>query len=199
MDLLRVLEQKEFRRVGGSDLIPINSRILAATNRDLEKAIQEGRFRADLYYRLNVISIHIPPLRERREDIPLLVDHFIQKFNIEMGKQIQGVSEEAVRIMMDNDWPGNARELRNVIERAMVVAKGNIITESDISLPAKGGGTNHRTRSLEAVEKDHILAVLLDNHWNIVRSAHALGIDRVTLYSKIRKFNLKKEAAAPKP
>ena len=199
MDLLRVLEQKEFRRVGGSELIAISSRILAATNRDLNKAIEEGRFRADLYYRLNVISIHIPPLRERREDIPLLIDHFIEKFNIEMGKRVQGVSEEAVRIMMDNDWPGNARELRNVIERAMVVAKGAIITESDISMPTKQAGTNHRTRSLEEIEKEHILVVLLENQWNIVRSAHALGIDRVTLYNKIRKFDLKKEAAPPKP
>jgi len=199
MDLLRVLEQKEFRRVGGSELIAISSRILAATNRDLNKAITEGRFRADLYYRLNVISIHIPPLRERREDIPLLVDHFVEKFNIEMGKQVQGVSEEAVRILVDNDWPGNARELRNVIERAMVVAKGNIITESDISLPTTPGGTNHRTKSLEEIEKEHILAVLLKNQWNIVRSAHALGIDRVTLYNKIKKFDLKKEAVPPKP
>src|SRR5512134_3953417 len=139
MDLLRVLEQKEFRRVGGSDLIPINSRIIAATNRDLTAAIKEERFRADLYYRLNVISIHIPPLRERREDIPLLVNHFIEKFNIEMGKEIKGVSEGALRILMDNEWPGNARELRNVVERAMVVAKGNIITESDVSRPTVPG------------------------------------------------------------
>jgi len=100
-----VLEQREFRRVGGSELIPINSRILAATNRDLAAAIAEERFRADLYYRLNVISIHIPPFAERREDIPLLVDHFIEKFNIEMGKEIRGISEGAVRILMSNDWP----------------------------------------------------------------------------------------------
>ncbi|MDD5762893.1 MAG: sigma-54 dependent transcriptional regulator [bacterium] len=198
MDLLRVLEQKEFRRVGGSELIPINSRILAATNRDLKKAIEEGRFRADLFYRLNVIAIHIPPLRDRREDIPLLVDHFIEKFNIEMGKQILGVTEEAVRIMMGNDWPGNARELRNIIERAMVVAKGNIITESDISLPSATGGTSSRTKSLEEIEKEHILAVLLENQWNIVRSAHTLEIDRVTLYNKIKKFDLKKESDTPK-
>jgi DNA-binding NtrC family response regulator len=198
MDLLRVLEQKGFRRVGGSELIPINSRILAATNRDLKKAIEEGRFRADLFYRLNVIAIHIPPLRDRREDIPLLVDHFIEKFNIEMGKQILGVTEEAVRVMMGNDWPGNARELRNIIERAMVVAKGNIITESDISLPSAPGGTNSRTKSLEEIEKEHILAVLLENQWNIARSAHTLEIDRVTLYNKIKKFDLKKESDTPK-
>jgi DNA-binding NtrC family response regulator len=198
MDLLRVLEQREFRRVGGSELIPINSRILAATNRDLAAAIAEERFRADLYYRLNVISIHIPPLRERREDIPLLVDHFIEKFNIEMGKEIRGISEGAMRILMSNDWPGNARELRNVIERAVVVAKGNIVTESDISLPSTTSVANHRTKSLEEIEKAHILVVLNDNQWNIVRSAHALGIDRVTLYNKIKKFGLKKEGVPPK-
>ena len=198
MDLLRVLEQREFRRVGGSELIPINSRILAATNRDLAAAIAEERFRADLYYRLNVISIHIPPLRERREDIPLLVDHFLEKFNIEMGKEIRGISEGAVRILMSNDWPGNARELRNVIERAVVVAKGNIVTEADISLPSAASNGNHRTKSLEEIEKAHILVVLNENQWNIVRSAHALGIDRVTLYNKIKKFGLKKEGGAPK-
>ncbi len=198
MDLLRVLEQREFRRVGGSDLIPITSRILAATNRDLKSAIEEGRFRADLYYRLNVISIHIPPLREKREDIPLLVNHFIEKFNIEMGKEIRGVSEEAMRIMIDNDWPGNARELRNVIERAMVVAKGNIITEADISLHSAARGANQRTKSLEEIEKEHIRVVLNENQWNIVRSAQTLEIDRVTLYNKIKKFDLKKEGVTPK-
>jgi two-component system response regulator AtoC len=198
MDLLRVLEEREFRRVGGSELIPINSRIIAATNRDLPAAIAEERFRADLYYRLNVISIHIPPLRERREDIPLLVDHFIEKFNIEMGKEIRGISEGAVRILMSNDWPGNARELRNVIERAVVVAKGNIVTEADISLPSVPSGADHRTKSLEEIEKAHIRVVLNENQWNIVRSALALGIDRVTLYNKIKKFGLKKEGVAPK-
>jgi len=198
MDLLRVLEQREFRRVGGSELIAINSRIIAATNRLLPAAIEEGHFRADLYYRLNVISIHIPPLRERREDIPLLVEHFIEKFNIEMGKQVRGISEEAMRVLVDNDWPGNARELRNVIERAMVVAKGNIVTESDISLPASHPGADHRTKSLEEIEKAHIRVVLNENQWNIVRSAQALGIDRVTLYNKIKKFGLKKEGVAPK-
>ncbi|NJD62627.1 MAG: sigma-54-dependent Fis family transcriptional regulator [Deltaproteobacteria bacterium] len=198
MDLLRVLEQREFRRVGGSDLIAITSRIIAATNRDLKIAIEEGRFRADLYYRLNVISIHIPPLRDRREDIPLLVEHFIEKFNIEMGKQIRGVSEGAMKILVDNDWPGNARELRNVIERAVVVAKGNVITETDISLPPAAGGANHRVKSLEEIEKEHIRLVLNDHQWNIVRSAQTLGIDRVTLYNKIKKFDLKKEGAAAK-
>jgi two-component system response regulator AtoC len=198
MDLLRVLEQREFRRVGGTDLISISSRILAATNRDLKKAIEEGEFRADLYYRLNVISIHIPPLRERREDIPLLVDHFVEKFNIEMGKEIRGVSEGALRSMMDTDWPGNARELRNIVERAMVVAKGNLITEADISIPSSGKSANPAAKSLDEIEKEHIRLVLDGNHGNIARSANILGIDRVTLYNKIRKYSLKREGIAPK-
>jgi len=198
MDLLRVLEQREFRRVGGSELISISSRIIAATNRDLAAAIEEGKFRADLYYRLNVISIRIPPLRERKEDVPLLVDHFIEKFNIEMGKEIRGVSETAMRILVDHDWPGNARELRNVIERAMVVAKGNVVTEPDVSLPSSASGPDQRGKSLEEIEKAHIRLVLGENQWNIVRSAQALGIDRVTLYNKIKKFGLKKEGPPPK-
>jgi transcriptional regulator of acetoin/glycerol metabolism len=115
-----------------------------------------------------------------------------------MGKEIRGISEGAVRILMGNDWPGNARELRNVIERAVVVAKGNIVTESDISLPPAPSDANHRTKSLEEIEKAHIEVVLNGNQWNIVRSAHALGIDRVTLYNKIKKFGLKKEGVPPK-
>jgi DNA-binding NtrC family response regulator len=192
MDLLRVLEQKEFRRVGGSNVITIGSRIIAATNRDLKKAIEEGKFRDDLYYRLNVISIHLPPLRERKEDIPLLVEHFIDRFNIEMEKKVEGVSDGALRFLMAHDWPGNARELRNVIERAMVVAKDTRITEADVGLPApRKEGTNGK--SLGDMEREHIHRILVENRWNIIRSAQVLGIDRVTLYNKIKKYELKKE------
>ncbi len=198
MDLLRVLEQREFRRVGGHDLIPINSRIIAATNRDLKKAIADGHFREDLYYRLNVISIHIPPLRERKEDIPLLVEHFVDKFNIEMGKSIEGVNEGAMRLLMDFAWPGNARELRNVIERAMVVTKGKTIMESDLSLPAAGIRAGNQGKSLDDIEKEHIRLILGENRWNIIRSAQMLGIDRVTLYNKIKKYDLKKPGGAEK-
>ena len=195
MDLLRVLEEKEFRRVGGTQLIPVNSRIIAATNRDLPKAIEEEKFREDLYYRLNVISLLLPPLRERKEDVPLLVDHFLERFNIEMGKNVEGVAESAMRMLMDYSWPGNARELRNVIERAMVVTKGRMILEVDLSLPKTPGVSlpNNRGKSLSDMEKEHIRQVLLDNRWNIIRSAQVLGIDRVTLYNKIRKYELKKE------
>ena len=193
MDLLRVIEQREFRRVGGSELIPIRSRIIAATNRDLQKAIAEGRFREDLYYRLNVISIHIPPLRERKEDIPLLVDHFLDTFNIEMGKSIEGVSKSAICLLMDFDWPGNARELRNVIERAMVVTKGKVIVETDLLLPSRNENEGAGGKSLEDMEREHIRRILLENQWNIIRSARMLGIDRVTLYNKIKKYRMKRE------
>ncbi|MGA6992678.1 MAG: sigma-54 dependent transcriptional regulator [Candidatus Deferrimicrobiaceae bacterium] len=196
MDLLRVIEQREFRRVGGTQLIPITSRFIAATNRDLAKAIEEGKFREDLYYRLNVISVCIPPLRERKEDIPLLVEHFLDRFNIEMGKNVDGLAESAMRLLMDYGWPGNARELRNVIERAMVVAKGRMILDADLSLPQASGVSgvqDSRGKSLSEMEKEHIRQVLAANRWNIVRSAQVLGIDRVTLYNKIRKYELKKE------
>jgi transcriptional regulator with PAS, ATPase and Fis domain len=196
MDLLRVIEQREFRRVGGTQLIPITSRIIAATNRDLAKAIEEEKFREDLYYRLNVISVYIPPLRDRKEDIPLLVEHFLDRFNIEMGKNVDGLAESAMRLLMDYNWPGNARELRNVIERAMVVTKGRMILDADLSLPQPSGGAgaqDSRGKSLSEVEKEHIRQVLAANRWNIVRSAQVLGIDRVTLYNKIRKYELKKE------
>jgi two-component system response regulator AtoC len=196
MDLLRVIEQREFRRVGGTQLTPITSRIIAATNRDLAKAIEEGKFREDLYYRINVISVYIPPLRERKEDIPLLVEHFLDRFNIEMGKTVDGLAESAMRLLMDYGWPGNARELRNVIERAMVVAKGRMILDADLSLPQPAGvsgAQDSRGKSLSEVEKEHIRQVLAANRWNIVRSAQVLGIDRVTLYNKIRKYELKKE------
>jgi DNA-binding NtrC family response regulator len=191
MDLLRVLEQREFRRVGGTELIKVNARVIAATNKDLKKAIQEGKFREDLYYRLNVISIYIPPLRERKEDIPLLVDNFIEKFNIEMKKSIEGVNETAMKLLLNYNWPGNARELRNVIERAMVVAKGKVITEADIILPVSTEKISYGNKSLEDIEKEHIRYVLEENKWNIMKSAQILGIDRVTLYKKIKKYGLK--------
>lgn len=193
MDLLRVIEQREFRRVGGTEVIPIRSRIIAATNRDLQKAISEGTFREDLYYRLNVISISIPPLRDRKEDIPLLVNHFLDTFNIEMGKSVAGVSEGALRLLMGYDWPGNARELRNVIERAMVVTKGKMIVETDLMLSARGDNGEVRGKSLEEMERRHIRRILLENRWNVSSTAQQLGIDRVTLYNKIKKYQLKKE------
>lgn len=195
--LLRVLEEKEFMRVGGSKPIKVDVRIIAATNRDLKKAVEEGRFREDLYYRLNVITIQLPPLRERKEDIPLLVQHFIEKFNIQMGKKVQKISDDALRILMQYDWPGNVRELENTIERAMVITKGDVIQPEDIQLQALGA--NHPSpavdKSLEAVERAHILRILNETGWNIQRSAQILGIDRTTLYNKIKKYGLQRPQA----
>jgi len=199
LDLLRILQEKEFSRVGGNEVIKVDVRIIAATNRDLKKAIEEGKFREDLYYRLNVISILIPPLRERKEDIPLLVDHFIEKFNIEMEKKIGGISPEALKSIMAYSWPGNVRELENTIERAMVITKGTMIHVEDLGLSSRAEENSltcaappSGDKSMKAVEKEHMAKILKENDWNIQRSAEILGIDRVTLYNKIRKYELKK-------
>lgn len=197
LNLLRVLQEKEFTRVGGTKPIKVDVRIIAATNRDLKRAVEEGIFRDDLYYRLNVISIEIPPLRERKEDIPLLVHHFIEKFNIEMGEKVERISEEALDILMQFDWSGNVRELENVIERAMVITKGPLIKAEELRLSPqimKGEGVlpSPDKRTIKAIERDHIAKILEETNWNIQKSAKILGIDRVTLYNKIKKYNLKK-------
>lgn len=196
LSLLRVLQEKEFTRVGGTKSIKVDIRIIAATNRDLKKAVDEGKFRDDLYYRLNVISIELPPLREHTEDIPLLVDHFIEKFNIEMGGKVERIAEEALDILMKYNWPGNVRELENVIERAMVITKGTLIKAEDLHLSPqvlkeKGAAQLAADRTIKSIEKKHIAQVLEENKWNIQKSAEQLGIDRVTLYNKIKKYKLK--------
>jgi DNA-binding NtrC family response regulator len=196
LSLLRVLQEREFTRVGGTKSIKVDVRIIAATNRDLKKAVDEGKFRDDLYYRLNVISIELPPLRAHKEDIPLLVHHFIEKFNIEMGGRVERISEEALEILMKYDWPGNVRELENVIERAMVITKGNLIKAEDLHLSPqvlkeKGAVLSTDDKTIRSLEKKHIAQVLGENKWNIQKSAEQLGIDRVTLYNKIRKYKLK--------
>jgi two-component system response regulator AtoC len=196
LSLLRVLQEKEFTRVGGIKSIKVDSRIIAATNRDLKKAVDEGKFRDDLYYRLNVISIELPPLREHKEDIPLLVHHFIEKFNIEMGGKVERIAEEALDILMKYNWPGNVRELENVIERAMVITKGTLIKAEDLHLSPqvlkeKGVVLSTDDKTIKSLEKKHIAQVLEENKWNIQKSAEQLGIDRVTLYNKIKKYKLK--------
>lgn len=192
LSLLRVIQEKEIVRVGGEKPIKLDVRIIAATNRDLKKLVQEGKFREDLYYRLNVITIEIPPLRERKEDIPVLVNHFIEKFNLELKKNIRGISEDALKMLVKYHWPGNVRELENVIERAMVVAKNDLIRKEDIALlDEEEDFLNLPDKTLKSVEREHILRVLKENSWNIQRSAEILGIDRATLYNKIKKYNLK--------
>ncbi|MDZ7261831.1 MAG: sigma-54 dependent transcriptional regulator, partial [candidate division KSB1 bacterium] len=191
MDLLRVLETKQFTRVGGNEIIKVDFRLICATNRDLELAVKEGSFREDLYYRLNVFSIFIPPLRERRTDIPLLADYFLKKLAASMNKPIIGFTPEAMELLKKYDWPGNVRELKNAIERAIVVGKGNYITVADLPIPAYPK-IPPADRSLEAVEKAHIFNVLEEMGWNITRTAEILKIDRTTLYNKIEKYGLRK-------
>lgn len=194
LSLLRVIQEKEIVHLGGIKPIKLDVRIIAATNRDLKKAVAEGSFREDLYYRLNVISIEMPPLRERKEDIPALAHHFIQKFNIEMQKNVQKISEEALKALMKYDWPGNVREFENTIERAMVVSKEGIIKLEELHLTPqiiKTEASEYGNNTIKSVEKEHILKILKENNWNIQRSAEKLGIDRVTLYNKIKKYELK--------
>src|SRR5512135_2296812 len=198
LDLLRVLEERKLHRVGGNEEIEVDVRIVAATNRDLRKAAQEGKFREDLFYRLNVIPILIPPLRQRREDIPLLVENFVERLAVEMKKRLDGVSPDAMSALMAHDWPGNVRELRNVLERGAVVATGAIIQLADLGLPARGeappkAGT---MASLEEVEKRHVAAVLSHTGGNVSQSARILGIDRVTLYNKMRKYGIRRDGEA---
>jgi DNA-binding NtrC family response regulator len=197
MDLLRVLEERRFYRVGGNQAIDVDVRIIAASNRDLKKAVADGRFREDLFYRLNVIPVTLPPLRERKEDIPLLVQHFIERLDAETGRKVDGLSAEAMDALAEHDWPGNVRELRNVLERALVVAPGNVIEKKDLGLglgvpgPTPQGASGDR--SLEDLERTHIAATLRKSHGNVSQAARVLGIDRVTLYNKMRKYGLRKE------
>jgi len=195
MDLLRVIETKQFARVGGNDNIKVDFRVICATHKDLEKAVADGTFREDLYYRLNVFSVFIPPLRERKGDIPVLANYFVQKYMRVMGKQIASITPEAMDTIVRYNWPGNVRELENAIERAMVVGKPPAIRAED--LPYQLTEKNHvlPAGSLAAMEKVHIASVLEQNRWNISRSAEILQIDRVTLYNKIEKYGLKKPNA----
>ena len=189
-DLLRVLQEREIVRVGGNQTIKVDFRVVAATNKDLELLIEEGKFRPDLFYRLNVFHIEMPPLRERREDIPLLVDHFVRKFSNEMGKRITRVSPVAMNSLQQYGWPGNVRELENAVERAMVVAQEPELREADFTLKARNGGglATEGVRSLEDVERTHILRVLDECSGNQTRTAEVLGIDRVTLHHKLKKY-----------
>jgi transcriptional regulator with PAS, ATPase and Fis domain len=192
IQLLRVIEAKQFSRVGGNDTISSDFRIICATNSDLEALVKEGDFREDLYYRLNVFSIFIPPLRERRSDIPLLAQYFLNKYAAIMHKQVHEINPAALDLLVQYHWPGNVRELENVIERAMVLATGPAIQQSDLPFQLTPKVQNAYGDSIAAMERTHIEMVLLKNNWNISRSAEILDIDRVTLYNKISKYGLKK-------
>ncbi len=194
VDLLRVLQQKEFRRLGGQEEIKVDVRILAATNQDLKKAISENRFREDLFYRLNVISIHVPSLRERKEDIPLLAKAFIRRYCLELNKEPVKIVSSAMKLLMDYNWPGNVRELENVIERALVIGRGIEIVTEDLPFSRKELGTEALPKSLKLMEKMHINKILEETDWNISKTARVLEIDRQTLYNKIEKYHIEKES-----
>ncbi len=192
-DLLRVLQEREITRVGGNQVIKVDFRIVAATNRNLEQSVEEGKFRPDLFYRLNVFRIELPPLRERKEDIPLLVDHFVRKFSLAMNKKITRVSPAAMSLLQQYPWPGNVRELENAVERAMVVAQEPEIREQDFTLKTKT--TNGDVKTLDDIERAHILRVLEECSWNQTRAAEVLDIDRVTLHHKLKRYGWTKSAA----
>jgi two-component system response regulator HydG len=198
-DMLRVLQEREITRVGGNQNIKVDFRVVAATNRPLEQMIEEGKFRPDLYYRLNVFRIELPPLRERREDIPLLVNTFVRKFSREMSKRITRVNPRAMDILQQYNWPGNVRELENAVERAMVVAQEPEIREQDFTIRASTqvlGAQVPDGRTLDDIEKAHILRVLEDCGGNQTRAAEVLDIDRVTLHHKLKKYGWSKSVMA---
>jgi len=200
--LLRVLQDREFQRVGGMQPIMADVRVIAASNKDLSESIREGRFREDLYYRLNVVQISIPPLRDRREDIPLLVDHFISRCNEETGKQVQQVSEDALSRLSVYAWPGNVRELENAVERAVVMGQGGVIMSEDLpvslqglnagaAVPVLGIKGGSLKEMMEGVEADILQNALDDTGWNRVKTAEKLKMSRKALIYKIEKYGLK--------
>ncbi|MBT8358812.1 MAG: sigma-54 dependent transcriptional regulator [Deltaproteobacteria bacterium] len=192
IDLLRVLEDRVFYRVGGTQPIEADFRVVAATNRNLKEAIKNETFREDLYFRLNVISFQMPPLRDRKEDIPLLAEHFLRRFSQETNKPIDKISREAIDELMLYEWPGNVRELENAIERAVVVGKEREVRPDDLPFCRIDDPILIPKNALKDIEKAHIEKILHNNQWNIAKSSKILGIDRTTLYSKIKRYCIEK-------
>jgi len=195
--LLRVIQEREFTPVGSTETRSCDIRIVAATNKQLEREVAEGRFREDLYYRLNVITLHPPPLRERKEDLEPLARHFLARFSSRMKKQVDGISADALRLLHDYHWPGNIRELENIIERAVILARSKIVTADLLPIRAASGtpgappaAQGDGKDSLESVERNHILWVLKKNAYHKSRSAEILGITRKTLDRKIADYGL---------
>jgi transcriptional regulator with PAS, ATPase and Fis domain len=201
--LLRFLEEKTFKRVGGVADIHVDVRVVAATNRHLEDDVKKGRFREDLYYRLNVLPIPLPPLRARADDIPALVLYFVDAYNTEFRKHVRGVKPEAMQRLTAYGWPGNIRELRNAVERAMLLADGDELT-ADL-FPVTAGGGARLTEAvdlpatgidLEQLERSLVIQALERSHWNQTRAAALLGLNRDQIRYRIEKFKLEKPAAA---
>ena len=192
VDLLRVLETRRFHRLGGNQEITSDFRLVCATNRDLEALIEEGSFREDLYYRINVFVIDLPPLRDRPDDIPALTRHFIEKYAHAMGKPVKDVSPEVEALLVSYAWPGNVRELENAVERSMVIGRENSVQPEDLPLPLARSESEPEGSTLAAIERRHIERVLRAEKGNITRAAVALGIDRGTLYNKLRRYDIER-------
>ncbi len=195
VDLLRVLQERRFFRVGGTSEIEVDVRVIAATHRDLLAEVRAGRFRDDLFYRLNVIAVHLPPLRERREDVPLLAQEFLDRLSHELGREVSGLSDEALRVLIDHDWPGTVRELENAVERALVTCKNGVLTAEDFAfLRRTAPGAEPlglpAGLTLQEIERRYITATLQRLQGNVKAAADALGIDRSTLYEKIRRYEI---------
>jgi len=192
VELLRVLEEKVVTRVGSNTPVPVDFRVVAATHRDLESRIAQGTFREDLFWRLNVFTIEIPPLRDRPDDIPLLAEHFLGRFAAAMSRRSMRFSPAALEALRRYPWPGNVRELQNAVERAVVIGTGPALEVGDLPVHVIAASGKPGPGSLAEVEKAHIQAVLETTGWNISRAARVLDVDRVTLYNKIRRYELKR-------
>jgi transcriptional regulator with PAS, ATPase and Fis domain len=192
--LLRVLQEKEFEKIGGETTIKMNARIITATNKNLEQLVKEGKFREDLYYRLKVFTINVPPLRDRREDIPLLAMHFIDIVNKEVHKNVKKIPYDVMELIQNHNWVGNVRELENTLRQAVVLCKSDVLDKDSILLskPKPDHLPNYDYNlSLEDVEKKHIKYVLDNINWDKRRACQILGISKPTLYSKLEKYNIK--------
>jgi transcriptional regulator with PAS, ATPase and Fis domain len=191
VNLLRVLETKEFTRLGGTKPVRVDFRVICATNQDLERQVKEGTFREDLYFRLNVVAVSLPPLRERREDIPSLAHHFLAKYAQDMNRPFTGFEPSAMDLLVRYDWPGNVRELANAVERALVVGRAPTVRAEDLPVRLNEKGEAPLGDSLADVERAQVRLILERTGWNVTRAAEVLQIDRVTLYNKIKKYNLR--------
>ena len=198
--ILRILQEKKFERVGGTRVIDTDVRVLAATNKNLEHEMEKGRFRQDLYYRLNVIPLEVPPLRDRIEDVPLLADYFIREFSLKESKKEKHIADDALEVLMDHTWPGNVRELKNIIERLVITSPSDIIIADDMPPLSK---LNHKSRNSgfsedvysfrgarERFEKNYLVKKLVENDWNVKKTAKSIGLERSNLHKKIKAYGL---------
>ncbi|MBU1653037.1 sigma 54-interacting transcriptional regulator, partial [bacterium] len=192
--LLRVLQEGEFERVGSSETLKTNARVVAATNRNLEKAINEGKFREDLFYRLSVFPIEIPPLRDRVEDIPILTEHFVKKYSLKVGKTIDRIPRKTIQDLLQYHWPGNVRELENVIERAVILTEGTTLHVEELQQKVPSGSSGSGN-NLKEIERDHILKVLNESNWIIEGArgaAEKLGLAPSTLRDRMKRLKIRK-------